>query len=245
MKKALCLSIFTICVVTASHGASTPWWLRPTVCRLNPSTCYKNMTNGYFIDIGNSETWDVSGNCWGLKLICADALQNATGTDPVPMERADIAAKKNIRSDFDTDKLSMDGDCFGRRITSSDGSMAYVDKTYVPIWCPGILSNPDEFLENGEIETNINNQPKCTELADMGYAAIDTGKCYGKYFDSSQYYIECGTKMQPSRIIILNGADTNAPQDGAPATLTDAERVFESMYQTSVEQRKKYFSDSE
>ena len=243
MKKLLCISICSLCAATASHAATIPWLERPTLCLINPANCYNNMTNGYLIDMGNSETWDATSNCWGLKLICADALEKATGTDPVPMERADIAKKKNIRNDFDTDELSATGDCFGRRITSSDGSMAYVGNTYVPVWCSGILSDPDEFLENGEIETDVNNQPKCEELAKMGYAAVDTGKCYGKYYDYSKYFIECGSKMQPDRIIVLNGADANAPLNGAPATMADAEEIFESMYKTSTEQKKKYFEE--
>ena len=242
MKKLIYLSFCSLCIITASHADVVPWWLRPTVCRINPANCYTNMTAGYFIEMGNPESWDKSGNCWGLKLICADALKNPTGDDAVAMERSAILRGENIRNDFDVNELSEYGDCFGRRKTAEGGSMAYVGNTYVPVWCSGILSNPDEFLENGEISTTGEN-PNCETLAEMGYAFVDNGKCYGKYYNPSEYYIECGSKQEPTRIITLNGADYDAPLGDNPASLAAAESKFDAMYKTSQTQKKQYFSE--
>ena len=94
MKKILLIS--TISLMTSSMaGAATPWWEQPTICKINPTQCYSNMTTGYFIETGNTETWDATGNCWGLKVICPNALTNGA-TEPTPMTRADIAQRKNI-----------------------------------------------------------------------------------------------------------------------------------------------------
>ena len=245
MKKLSYLSLFSIFGATAACAATTPWWLQPTVCRINPTNCYQNMTAGYFIEMGTPESWDKTSNCWGLKMICGDALTTG-GVDAVPMERATIARGTGIRSDFDTDELGPTGDCFGARKTAEGGAIASVNGKYVNVWCNGILGmvgEPDEILENGEITYGA--QPTCAELAEYGYVAVENGRCYGKYYDTNKYYIECGTALLPTRLIVLNGADYNAPSNGTPTTFAAAEKEFNTMYETSKTQKLKYFSANE
>ena len=227
MKKAIfkysTASILCAMFCGISHAATTPWWLQPTVCRLDPTGCYSTMGAGF-----DSEMWDATSNCWGLKLICPDALLDGSRTAQ-PMGRAEIARDggKKISTDFNTDLLGPDGDCFGRRKTSENGTVASVGGTLVKVWCPGILDNPDETLTNGEI--TYGTQPTCSQLAENGYVGVENGRCYGKYFDSAQYYIECGNTLEPTRLIVLNGADYTASMNGAPADATAAEQLFDKM----------------
>ncbi len=230
---ALCSLMIALCSLACAHAATTPWWLQPTVCRLDPTDCYSAMGTGF-----DTEMWDATSNCWGLKLICPDALTDGSRTAQ-PMGRAEIASGKKINSDFNTDLLGPDGDCFGRRKTAENGAIASVNGKYVNVWCPGILNNPDETLANGEITYGA--QPTCSELAEYGYAGIENGRCYGKYYDESQYYIECGTALAPTRLIVLNGADYTAPSNGAPTDMDAAERLFDKMYSASQTQHAKYF----
>ena len=232
MKKIFLLSALFI---TFGANAATPWWLQPTVCRLNPTNCYAAMGAGF-----DSEMWDASANCWGLKLICPDALTPPSAI-PVAMGRNEIKKGTKINPDYDTDILSLDGECFGRRKTNNGGAMVSVNGKYVNVYCPGILNNPDEVLENGEIMHNA--QPTCATLAKNGYVAVENGDCYGKYYDSADYFIECGTELLPKRLIVLNGADYNAPAYGTPATMDEARKKFDTMYTTSKSQHDKYFQD--
>lgn len=241
MKKAIfkysTASILCAMFCGISHAATTPWWLQPTVCRLDPTGCYPTMGAGF-----DSEMWDATSNCWGLKLICPDALLDGSRTAQ-PMGRAEIARDggKKISTDFNTDLLGPDGDCFGRRKTSENGTVASVGGTLVKVWCPGILDNPDETLTNGEI--TYGTQPTCSQLAENGYVGVENGRCYGKYFDSAQYYIECGDTLEPTRLIVLNGADYTASMNGAPADATTAEQLFDKMYSVSQAQHAKYFTE--
>lgn len=241
MKKAIfkysTASILCAMFCGISHAATTPWWLQPTVCRLDPTGCYPTMGAGF-----DSEMWDATSNCWGLKLICPDALLDGSRTAQ-PMGRAEIARDggKKISTDFNTDLLGPDGDCFGRRKTSENGTVASVGGTLVKVWCPGILDNPDETLTNGEI--TYGTQPTCSQLAENGYVGVENGRCYGKYFDSAQYYIECGDTLEPTRLIVLNGADYTASMNGAPADATAAEQLFDKMYSVSQAQHAKYFTE--
>lgn len=241
MKKAIfkysTASILCAMFCGISHAATTPWWLQPTVCRLDPTGCYSTMGAGF-----DSEMWDATSNCWGLKLICPDALLDGSRTAQ-PMGRAEIARDggKKISTDFNTDLLGPDGDCFGRRKTSENGTVASVGGTLVKVWCPGILDNPDETLTNGEI--TYGTQPTCSQLAENGYVGVENGRCYGKYFDSAQYYIECGNTLEPTRLIVLNGADYTASMNGAPADATAAEQLFDKMYSVSQAQHAKYFTE--
>ena len=237
MKKAIfkysTASILCAMFCGISHAATTPWWLQPTVCRLDPTDCYSAMGAGF-----DSEMWDATSNCWGLKLICPDALTEYS-REPVPMGRAEIARGTKINSDFDTDLMGTDGDCFGRRKTATGGTTASVNGKYVNVWCPGILERPDETLPHGEI--TYGTQPTCAKLAEYGYVGIENGHCYGKYFDTAKYFIECGSALEPTRLIVLNGADYTAPANGAPVDEAAAERLFDKMYSISQTQRSKYF----
>ena len=102
--------------MTATAGAATPWWEQQTVCRLNPASCYTSMLGAGY----DSGMWDANAGCWGMKLICGDALTNTNDTTPVG--KTEIARGTNISTDYDINIL--DGDCFGVRKTSIDGSMA-------------------------------------------------------------------------------------------------------------------------
>ena len=57
------------------------------------------------------------------------------------------------------------------------------------------------------------------------------------------FCIECGTELLPKRLIVLNGADYNAPAYGTPATMDEARKKFDTMYTTSKSQHDKYFQD--
>ncbi len=235
MKKILALSLLSIFSIASGNAATTPWWLQPTICRLSPTNCYSSMGIGF-----DTEMWDATSNCRGLKLICPDALTSG-GRDAVPMGRAEIAKGTGINADFDTDLLGADGDCFGRRKTAEDGAMASVNGKYVPVWCNGILIKPDETLANGEI--TYDTQPTCEVLANDGFIAIENGRCYGKYYNPNEYYIDCngGRDLLPARIIVLNGTDIqNATQD-IPTTMADADAIFDEMFRLSQQQKEQYF----
>lgn len=239
MKKniTICSLLFVLCFLGDVHAAITQWWLQPTVCRLSPTDCYSAMGAGF-----DSEMWDRTSRCWGLKLICPDALLNESSRAPQPMGRNEIKNDKGkkINPDFDTDLLGTDGDCFGRRKTKKNGTLAIVNGNEVPVWCSGILDTPDEILPNGEI--TLNAQPTCDELATRNYIAVENGKCYGKYIDTTKHFIECGISTEPTRIIILNGAENTPKNDKVPFDQDAADDKFDEMYKTSQAQREKYFS---
>jgi len=217
MKK---IFLFSLLLISTHAVAATPWWEQPTVCRLNPANCYASMGAGY-----DSGMWDAVANCWGMKLICGDALTNTNTTSPVG--RTEIARGTNINSDYDTSVL--DGDCFGVRKTSTDGSMASVNGQMVRVWCNGILNNVDEIIENGEI--TYGTQPTCATLANDGYVAVPNGKCYGKYYDPARYYIQCNGETPT--LIVLNGASYELGNTRYPLTQEDADAIFNRAYEAA------------
>ncbi len=240
MKKILTFSIFCLSFAPNVFGATLHWWEQPTVCKLDPTKCYTTMGMGY-----DNELWDSDTKCWGMKLICPEALTTG-GKEPVAMSRNAISKKTGIDNDFDTNVLN--GDCFGARKTKNNGSMASVNGEYIRVWCNGILDeisvnkNEDEYLENGEITNGT--EPTCKELAEYGYVATENGKCYGKYYDLAKYYIECDDKgILPSRIIVLNGADYMSSSDKSPTDASSASKIFDSMESVSKSQRKIYFKE--
>lgn len=245
MKKILLIS--TISLMTSSMaGAATPWWEQPTICKINPTQCYSNMTMGYFIETGNTETWDATGNCWGLKVICPNALTNGA-TEATPMTRAEIAQRKNISSDFDIDTLSKFDACFGVRKSNSDGSRVSVNGEYVNVWCNNVLSGSGQNIEdteNGQVIIS-GTQPTCKSLANDGYIAVvdDRNSCYGKYYDTSEYFMNCTTNLLPDRLIVLNGADYTESANAVTMTPELADQTFEEMYAVSQSQRKKYIKE--
>ncbi len=225
MKKIFLVSLISLLTFDGAHAAGA-WWEHDTICRLSPSNCYATMGAGYFFDTTDPASWDITSNCWGKKYICADALKNTTGSDSVPMGRAEIADASRINSDFDINVLN--GDCFGVRKTSSGGAMASVNGNFVRVWCAGILDNPDdEYLENGEITSGV--QPTCTQLATNGYVGIQNGKCFGKHYDESQYAIQCDGETPT--LIVLNGADpTGVSSNANIKTQADADNWFNKMH---------------
>ncbi len=229
------LTILFMGVCTAN--AATPWWEQPTVCRLNPSKCYANMGAGF-----ESEMWDKSGQCWGQKIICSNALIN--GDENIPMERKDISNNKNIKYKiFDTDEYSSNGDCFGVRITTQNGAFSFDDNgNSVRVWCPGVLSGGNiTETDNGEIIVS-GAQPTCRELASEGYIATlnsDSG-CHGKRMNPDEYYIQCNSRdLEPETLVVLNGA-YDYSTNGTEFTINDANKIFDKMIQSSASRREKY-----
>lgn len=230
--------IFTFSVISALCGAAsaaTPWWQQPTICRLDPTKCYVSMGAGY-----DTELWDATSGCRGIKIICGAAL-SPQSDDATPIGRAEISRGAGINTrDYDINILN--GDCFGSRKTSSNGTTVSLDGQYVNVWCNGVLGAAGydvyETLGNGEITRGA--QPSCNALADAGYAGIANGRCFGKYYDSAEYFIECGNDLAPSRLVILNGADIGGATSG-PATRAEADALFDRMYKKSQEQHSKYF----
>ena len=229
MKTRIAFLFFIGMVATNAH--SIDWWTQSDVCRINPARCYTSMGAGY-----DTEFWDAGAACWGQKIICEDALTDSTRGNR-PIGKKEIAAGTGIRADYDLGVLN--GDCFGVRKTTSNGTQTTVNGKTVNVWCNGILANPDEYLNNGEI--TYGDQPTCSYLAEYGYVGIVNGKCYGKYYDPSRYYIECGAGgLLPSRIVILNGADWGYAGDG-PVDTNAAGALFDVMQSVSAQQRAKYF----
>lgn len=240
MKKIFLFSAIS-CLLFGGADATTPWWEQPTICRLSPSNCYASMVAGFLYDTDNPSSWDITSNCWGKKYICAEALKNPSSTERVALGRTEIADASRINSDFDIAILNAEDDCFGVRKTSSGGAMASVNGNFVRVWCTGILENPDdEPLENGEITTGA--QPQCSDLADRGYVEKQNGNCYGKYYSTSEYLIQCDTNNNPT-LIVLNGV--NRDNTGTPAITTRAaaDTLFDTMYNNARAQHQNHFSD--
>lgn len=221
-------------------NAATPWWEQATICKLNPSKCYASMGAGF-----KSEMWDMSSQCWGQKIICADALIN--GDENIPMERKDISNNKNINSKiFDTDEYSSDGDCYGVRITTQGGAFSFDNNgNSVRVWCPGVLSDGNiAETANGEIIIS-GQQPTCQQLALDGYiATLNAGDgCHGKRMNLDEYYIQCNNRdLEPETLIVLNGAYEYSA-NGTSMTIKNATETFEKMIQTSANQRAKYINE--
>lgn len=215
MKKIFLLSLL---FVMTNAVAATPWWEQPTVCRINPANCYTSMGAGY-----EREMWDADANCWGVKIICGDALTNTNS--PTPVGKTTISRGTNINADYDLTIL--DGDCFGVRKTSADGTMVSVNGSLVRVWCNGVLSNADETVETGEI--TYGTQPGCAQLAANGYVAVQNGKCFGKYYDTSRYFITCDGETPT--LIVLNGANYETGDNSYPRTQADADVIFNRMYE--------------
>ena len=136
------------------------------------------MGAGYFYDTTEPTSWDEDADCWGKKLVCVEALKNSTATEPVPLKLNQLTNTSIISSDFDIMTLNASDNCFGVRKTANGGATASVNGQYVKVWCPGILDNPDEIVENGEI--TLGTQPDCDYLATREHVDVQNGKCYGK-----------------------------------------------------------------
>lgn len=232
MKNAILFSLF-VTTFAMTANAATPWWERPTICQINSSNCYTSMGAGY-----DAEYWDTTSNCRGMKYICANALRNASSNEPQLLSRMQISNGNYIKTDFDANILN--DDCFGVRKTINNGTMASVNGDYVNVFCSGTLSSPDETLPSGG-EIMLNKQPTCANLASNGFIGVKNGNCFGKQYDDSKYYIDCGntSDITPVRMIVLNGAAMTG--DGF-ASMADANDMFDKMYSVSQTQHKKYFS---
>ena len=230
------LIISLLALIYTDVAVSAPWWEQLTVCRMDTTQCYTGMGAGF-----DAEMWDASGNnekgCWGMKYICAEALQQESNK-PVLVAQKDLT-DKNINPDFDINKLSDSGDCFGRRITNKSGNQVMVNGNYVNVYCDGVLNKSDETLANGEIVYGT--QPTCDTLKKNGFVAVENGKCFGKYYDESEHYIQCGKDLKPEQIIVLNGARLSTVPSNAPKTSAEAEKIFKEMQSISKTQKTQYF----
>ena len=211
--------------------ASAFWWMPPTVCKMDTTKCYKVMGMGF-----DEEMWDSTSKCRGMKYVCPDALVTG-GDEPELIGKRDLTNPKLVKHDYDTSLFDTSLECFGMRKLSNDGTQVYYNGKYFNIWCDGILSNVDEVLENGEVSFTF--QPTCESLAKDNYAAIKNGNCYGKYYDSQKYALECGTGLIPTRIISINNADYGSYPDHLPVTQNEADKIFEMMYENSLTQKGK------
>ena len=231
MTRFLLLSLLAL--MYTNTGMSAPWWEQPTVCRMDTTRCYTSMGAGF-----DSEIWDTDKKCWGMKWVCPDALVEKTNTATL-ISYNDIYDTSVVKSDYNIELLSSDGDCFGRRRMNDTGYQVMVDGEYVNVYCNGVLNKADEILENGEIV--YGEQPTCETLKNNGYIAVANGKCFGKYYDESKYYVECGDALTPKRIITLNGAQYSATNSSAPRTSTEAAKLFKKMHSISQSQKTQYF----
>ncbi len=232
MKKLYITSLLSLFATMPAMGASQ-WWQHDTVCRLDPTTCYVGMGTGY--DAG---LWDNRAGCRGMKIICGAAMDPASDEDQ-PLSRDAIRWGDGINYDFDVTLLN--GNCFGRRKTTANGSQASINGDFVNVWCSGILDDAEETVPNGEITSG--QQPTCRELADKGYIGVLNSKCYGKALDTTEYYIDCrGNSLLPQQIIVLNGADYTL-DDRLPMDAQRATAQFNQMYSVSKTQHDKYFKN--
>ena len=233
--KYLLFAICSFAIAPAAHAA-TPWWLQPTICKFNPTKCYTNMGAGF--DTG---MWDAGSNCWGMKLVCPDAL-TASPRDPQPVAKTVLMAGTGINADFDTDTFSSADGCYGTRRGS--GAYAMVNGVQVKVWCHGILMNPTETLSNGEITSGA--QPTCAQLAADGIVAIQNGNCFGKKYSTNDYFIECGAGELPTRIVQIRGASNfvtgTGSAGGVPVTQSAANSMFDAMISTSTGRRNASFN---
>lgn len=235
MKKILILSM----LFTTAAGAATTnflkWWEQDTICRINPSQCYTSMGIGF-----NTEYWDADSNCWGGKVICGTALLDAENGANKTMSRNAITKYTGINKDFDTNVLN--GDCYGARKTTSNGSLASYKENMVNVYCSGVLENIYDYndietVPSGSILTRTR-QPQCAELAEYGYVNVLNGNCYGKQYNDSEYYIGCDNN-EPY-LIVLNGADGgDFASAGAPTTRAQADEIFKRMIENAETNRNK------
>ena len=227
MKKIFLISLLFV-TTNAIAASATNWWDQPTICRLNPAQCYPSMGAGYAAD-----KWDDTANCWGVKWICGEAFNNPSNV-PLMLTRRAIQNGGEINSDYDVNILN--GDCFGVRKTSTDGSMALVNGQMTKVWCPGILEERDieETIEHGDV-AKLSHEPSCQELATLGYVDVLNGKCYGKLYSEPTYYIQCNQGVPT--LIVLNGANyipnytANSNNDPYPASQEEATSRLNAMYQ--------------
>lgn len=237
MKKVFIISVLSLIGINSATAFDipTPWWEQETVCQINYTKCYVNMGDGFDADI-----WDSDSNCRGMKYICPNAF-NPPQKEAQRVSRDDIKydTKDAISDDFDTNILSKTGDCFGvRRKYNKTGSEVMVGGKPVKVWCTGILNDPAEETENGEITAE---EVTCEFLNSKGYIGVENGKCWGKPYDDSKYYVDCGGSdnkdFAPVRLVILNGTEFSEN----PKTYESQQGIMNTMYQNSKIQKAQYF----
>lgn len=229
MKKAFIISVLSLIGINSATAFDIAWWEHDTVCRIDNTKCYVNMGAGF-----KADEWDSLSNCRGMKYICPNAFKNPQPT-ATTVSRDEI--KNIISDDFDANILSKTDDCFGVRISNKTGSLVKVGPEYVNVWCTGILKNPTEETENGEITTN--EKVTCESLKSNGYIGVENGKCWGKPYDDSKYYVDCGKNEThtPDKLVILNGTEFSENSK----TDEDQQEIMKTMYKNSKIQKAIYF----
>lgn len=232
-KHILFLTLLISPFITGANAA-TNWWEQQPVCRVNPAKCYNSMGIGY-----DTSEWDRDAKCRGKKIICGNAL-TPQSPENWPMSKKDISNRIGINSDFDLTLLN--GDCFGMRKTISGGFQAVYKNNNIDVYCPGVLEHvygeDIENVETGSILTRAK-QPTCQELAEYGYAHVKGKNCYGKKYDTREYYIDCSSGDINARIIILNGAPDYGTYDPyTPDTMDQANDIFAEMFESAEQLRK-------
>lgn len=237
MKKIFAFMITATCyLLPAACMGATNWWLQPTICKPVSTKCWTE--SGAGID---ATMWDAASNCWGMKLICGEALV-PSGFDSEPIPKSAINSGTGVNKDFDFTERGT-GACYGVRKTTNGGAMASVNGKSVKVWCRGVLPNPDETMPNGEITYGAD--PTCSELADYGYAGTLNGNCYGKKYNQNDYYIECADPNAPlpSRIVELRGATGYRTGTSSGTGIANTTDLFNDMYNTSRAAHAEHFNN--
>ena len=230
LQVALCL-----CVISGTaFGSVFDWWTMDTICQIDNTECYAGLSAG--LDSSEETGWDEASSCRGKKYICADALTD--GNDRITKTKSDIERGIGIDPDFDTNVYVASDDCYGARRTRDGGTSVLVNGRYAKVWCNGVLSNPTEFLPNGEITSGV--QPTCSSLAYDGYVAVLNGRCYGKYYNPENYTIECDGETPT--LIVLNGANY-MPGRQATMTVSAANTLFGKMTTSANLHRTAHFNN--
>ena len=231
MKKAFIISVLSLIGINSATAFDIAWWEQETVCRIDNTKCYVNMGAGF-----DADQWDSDSNCRGMKYICPNAFIKDAPSAPELISRDKIS--EIASSDFDTNILSKTDNCFGVRKSNKTGNQVMFNGNYTYVWCPGALDNPIEETENGGI-ANENEPVTCESLKSNGYIGVENGKCYGKPYDDSKYYVDCGKDEThtPDKLVILNGTEFSENSK----TNKSQQEIMKTMYRNSKEQKAKYF----
>ena len=259
--------LFVFGVISPAAAAPTiPWWERPTICQLSDESCW-----GAAAGQGINDEWDDKAACKGKKIICANAIIGGASKNEAFSKSEISSAEKTgvgkIDSDFDVyilDSREKDDQCFGVRRTQNNGTSAKVSGApggWVNVYCMEVPGNFDEELAGagehfpyGQIVTApAKPQPNCESLKGDGFMGILNGRCYGRDgYPDSDYFLECDSskpsRLLPTTIVILNGADINdiktspwgatPPASSYPTTEQDADARFNAMIKMAAEKQR-------
>ena len=240
MKRLLALSLVFGMFAFSAHAIN--WWNRPTICQPVYDTCAPMGTPGW-----EMQFWDVAASCWGVKMVCGDALVGQIAHEvPFPSN-----SQMQVQIGFDITEFDAERGCFGVRAGGTEPDTVNCPGGDVRIWCPGILGDLGFFsASRGAGEYSCLARPTCADLASVGVVAIRNNNCWGVRYVYPEFFIECvGDSELPRRIIRLNGADWRpAPAGGGPiqappmgGTRPTASDIFQRMREIATDNRNRYF----